>query len=162
MLGNLSRSRRLLVKFTISELCGDRQTDEQTDEQMDRPVAWSRSRCRERRLNKFMQTKLDHWRSCAWSVSQRPTDQKCQVANIWVAERIVVVVTWLQVRRRTMSKTLAYDHERIVVVVDFIDGNEKASRKNKKKKHCCQIAKIQQTHIKVQSHKITITKRNSN
>jgi len=29
---------------------GDRQTDKQTDEQMDRADAWSRSRCRERRL----------------------------------------------------------------------------------------------------------------
>ena len=29
-----------------------RQTDKHTDEQMDTPVAWSRSRCRERRLNK--------------------------------------------------------------------------------------------------------------
>jgi len=26
--------------------------DRQTEEQMDRPVAWSHSRCRERRLNK--------------------------------------------------------------------------------------------------------------
>jgi len=31
---------------------GDRQANEQTDEQMDSPVAWSCSRCRERRLNK--------------------------------------------------------------------------------------------------------------
>ena len=30
---------------------GDRQTDKQTDERMDRPVAWSRSCCREWRLN---------------------------------------------------------------------------------------------------------------
>jgi len=30
----------------------DRQINEQTDEQMDTPVAWSRSLCRERRLNK--------------------------------------------------------------------------------------------------------------
>jgi len=27
-------------------------TDRETDEQMDTPVAWSRSRCRKRRLNK--------------------------------------------------------------------------------------------------------------
>jgi len=30
---------------------GDRQTNKQTDKQMDRPIALSRSRCRERRLN---------------------------------------------------------------------------------------------------------------
>jgi len=29
----------------------DRQTDTQTVKQMDTPVAWSRCRCRERRLN---------------------------------------------------------------------------------------------------------------
>jgi len=40
-----------------------------------------------------------------------------------------------------MSKTLAYDHERIVVVVDFIDGNEKASRKNKKKNTAVKLQK---------------------
>ena len=45
----------------------------------------------------------------------------------------------------------------VVVVVDFIDRNEKASRETNKT-HCCQVAKIQQTLIKVQSHKITITK----
>ena len=39
--------------------------------------------------------------------------------------------------------------------------NKRAER-TIKEKHCCQIAKIQQTHIKVQSHKATITKRNSN
>jgi len=32
-------------------LTTDRQTNEQTDEQMDRPVTWSRSCCRERRLS---------------------------------------------------------------------------------------------------------------
>ena len=31
---------------------GDGHTDKQTEKQTDRPVAWSRSRCRERRLNK--------------------------------------------------------------------------------------------------------------
>jgi len=30
---------------------GDRQTGGQTDEKIDRPVAWSLSRCRDRRLN---------------------------------------------------------------------------------------------------------------
>jgi len=49
----------------------------------------------------------------------------------------------------------------IVVVVDFIDINEKASG-DTDKTHCCQLTKIQQTLIKVQSHKITITKQNSN
>jgi len=33
---------------------GDRQTNKQTNKQMDTPVAWSRSRCRERRLNNTM------------------------------------------------------------------------------------------------------------
>ena len=47
-----------------------------------------------------------------------------------------------------------------VVVVDFIDRNEKASRETNKI-HSCQIAKIQQTLIKVQSHKITNHKQNS-
>jgi len=37
---------------------GDRQTNNQTDEQMDTTVAWSRSRCRERQLNKTQDTRL--------------------------------------------------------------------------------------------------------
>jgi len=44
----------------------------------------------------------------------------------------------------------------------FIDRNEKKRTERTREQHCCQIAKIQQTHIKVQSHKITITKRSSN
>ena len=43
-----------------------------------------------------------------------------------------------------------------LVVVVFIDRNViSEQREQEKKKHCCQIAKIQQTHIKVQSHRIT-------
>ena len=58
--------------------------------------------------------------------------------------------------------TPVLSHTSLVVVV-FIDikCNKRAER-TRKEKHCCQIAKIQQTHIKVQTHKITITKRNSN
>jgi len=45
----------------------------------------------------------------------------------------------------------------LLVVAVFIDRNVISEQRTKKEKHCCQIAKIQQTHIKVQSHKIAIT-----
>jgi len=40
------------MKSRFCNLATDRQTNKPTDEQMDRPLAWSRCRCRERRLNK--------------------------------------------------------------------------------------------------------------
>jgi len=46
-------------------------------------------------------------------------------------------------------------HFSVLGVVYFIDRNEKVSRENKKKTLLSNFAKIQQTHIKVQSRKIT-------
>jgi len=43
----------------------------------------------------------------------------------------------------------------MIVVVDFIDRNENSEQRETNKTHCCQTAKIQQTLIKVQSHKMT-------
>ena len=51
---------------------------------------------------------------------------------------------------------------KLVVVVDFIDRDDTKTSRRTNKTHCCQIAKIQQTLIKVQPHEIKITKQNSN
>jgi len=49
---NRDHSSILLTFEKIAILQFDnRQTDKQTDEQKDTPIAWSRSLCRERRLN---------------------------------------------------------------------------------------------------------------
>ena len=48
-----------------------------TDEQMDRPVARSRSRCRERRLNKHLQAKL------IWSIFRRRASCRTLGSSKW-------------------------------------------------------------------------------
>jgi len=59
-IGNKDHSSKLLSfeKIAFSILATDKQTNKQTDKQMDSPNALSRSRCRERRLNK--QTKATY------------------------------------------------------------------------------------------------------
>ena len=47
-------------KIAFSQF-GDRHTNKQTDEQMDTPVAWSRSRCRERRLNNVIHNSASYF-----------------------------------------------------------------------------------------------------
>ena len=57
IIGSLKRPRTTSSMATIPLNCLAfvfwRQTEKKTDEQMDKPVALSRSRCRERRLNKY-------------------------------------------------------------------------------------------------------------
>jgi len=45
---------------------GDRQTNKQTDEQMDRPIVWSRSRYRERRLKTVAKSTTLTQVGCKW------------------------------------------------------------------------------------------------
>jgi len=59
-------------KSRFCNLATNRQTDKQTYEQMDTPVAWSRSRCRERRLNKRADIDTDGQRLDLRKTPDRP------------------------------------------------------------------------------------------